>query len=111
MPFKKGQSGNPDGKAKGTKSKKTETWEVFSQYCLTGGLDKFKKELDSLTGKDYVNSYLSLLEYHKPKLSRGTTQNFNIDLDKLTKPQLEKIANAKSEIELAQILAEEKITN
>jgi hypothetical protein len=58
------------GRPKGKPNTKTENWEKFSQYCLEGGLDKFKTELNSLTGKNYVQAFLTLLEFHKPKLAR-----------------------------------------
>ena len=61
--------GNP-GKPKGAISKKTKQWEVFSAYCLEGGLQKFQEELNKLSGKAYVDSFTALLEFHKPKLGR-----------------------------------------
>lgn len=64
------EEGNP-GKPKGAKNKKTKQWEVFSTYCLNGGLIKFQEELNKLDGKDYVNAFTNLLEFHKPKLQRG----------------------------------------
>lgn len=71
MPFKEGKSGNPAGRKKGAKGKRTEHWEVFSRYCLEGELEKFRKELDKLEGKEYVTVFLQLLEFHKPKLARS----------------------------------------
>lgn len=58
------------GRGKGSQNKKTETWEAFSAFCLDGGLQKFKTELNRLEKKDYVNAFLTLLEFHKPKLAR-----------------------------------------
>lgn len=69
--FQKGNSGRP----KGAVNKKTAQWEVFAEYCLNGGLERFEKELNSLEGKDYVNSFLNLLEFHKPKLQRTDVNN------------------------------------
>lgn len=65
--FEKGHSG---GLRKGIPNKRTEQWEVFADYCMNGGLERFERELNTLEGKDFVNSFLSLLEYHKPKLAR-----------------------------------------
>ena len=70
MPFKKGESGNPNGRPGGAVNKKTEQWEIFSEYCLNGGLERFEQELHKLEGRDYVNAFMSLLEFHKPKLAR-----------------------------------------
>lgn len=54
----------------GSKNTKTEEWEQFRTYCLTGGLVKFREEMDKLEKKDYVESFIKLLEFHKPKLAR-----------------------------------------
>ena len=70
MPFKKNVSGNPKGKPRGTKSRKTKQWEIFSEYIISGGLTKFQKELNKLKGKEYVITFTSLLEFFKPKLGR-----------------------------------------
>ncbi len=63
--------GNKFGRPRtGSKNKKTLEWETFSKYCLEGGLQRFKEEMDTLEGRDYVESFLKLLEFHKPKLAR-----------------------------------------
>ncbi len=69
MAAHKGNQYNIKGRP-GAKNKKTVQWEVFSEYCLNGGLVKFKEELNKLNGNDYVDSFIKLLEFHKPKLSR-----------------------------------------
>jgi hypothetical protein len=86
MPYKKGKSGNVKGKPKGVKSKKTIILEAFVQAIAEGGVEKFQIELNKLTGKDYVTSYLALLEYVKPKLARqevkqegSTTQTIKVE--------------------------------
>lgn len=58
------------GRKKGGKNEKTQQWETFSEYCLNGGLKRFEQELNSLEGKDFVNAFTTLLEFHKPKLAR-----------------------------------------
>jgi hypothetical protein len=70
MPFKKGKSGNLKGKPKGVKSSKSLILESFTEAIVEGGIEKFQIELNKLTGKDYVSTYLALLEYVKPKLAR-----------------------------------------
>lgn len=72
MPFQKGQK-KQGGRKKGVlnKSKKSDQWDYFTNYCIKGGLIRFKKELDKLKGKQYVDAFLTLLEYHKPKLQRS----------------------------------------
>lgn len=63
------------GNRKGIPNKKTVQWEAFSEYCLNGGLKRFEQELNSLEGKDYVNAFTALLEFHKPKLARTETKH------------------------------------
>jgi hypothetical protein len=69
MAFEKGNK--LAGSRKGTPNKKTEQWEVFAEYCLNGGLEKFQQELNSLKGEKYINAFTALLEFHKPKLARS----------------------------------------
>lgn len=77
MAFQKGKSGNSNGRPRGAKDKRTTQWEIFSAYCLEGGLKKFEEELNSLSGKDYVQAFTNLLEFHKPKLTRSTVTGEN----------------------------------
>ena len=60
------------GRPKGGKNERTQQWETFTEYCLNGGLQRFEQELNTLEGKDYVNAFTALLEFHKPKLARTT---------------------------------------
>ena len=64
--FEKGNAGKP----KGAKSKKTLVLDAFAQHVVEGGMDKFMKELNSLKGVAYVNAYMAIFEYVKPKLAR-----------------------------------------
>ena len=63
------------GREEGSKNERTKQWEAFSEYCLTGGLKKFKEELAKLNGKDYITAFNNLLEYHAPKLARSENIN------------------------------------
>jgi len=50
-----------------------ESREVVSSL-INGNFPKFEKELKSLTGKDYCDVMMKLLEYHIPKLNRTEIQ-------------------------------------
>jgi hypothetical protein len=68
--FKKGQSGNPSGKPKGAVSLKTQGWQLLAETITTTLTDKFMEEMDKLEGTAYINAYLNMMEYFKPRLSR-----------------------------------------
>jgi hypothetical protein len=52
------------------KNKKTLLIDSFAKSICDGGMEKFQQELDKLEGKEYINAFLQLFEYVKPKLSR-----------------------------------------
>ena len=67
--FKKGDP-KIAGRKKGTPNKKTAQWENFVEYCMNSGLEKFQQEMDKLQGKAFTDTFINLIEYHKPKLAR-----------------------------------------
>lgn len=71
MPFKKGQSGNPKGKAEGTKSEKTIQWELLGEAIVNKHTERFNRVLGELEDTDFMDQYLKVLEYFKPKLNRS----------------------------------------
>lgn len=83
--YKKGNKFG-EGRPHGAKNKKTVQWEIFSEYCMNGGLERFQDELEKLEKKDFVNAFLTLLEFHKPKLARTELTNPDGSLipDKIT---------------------------
>jgi hypothetical protein len=68
--FLPGQSGNPAGRKKGVVSTRTKIVQSFADAIVAGGTARFKKELNKLEGKQYVDAYLTLLEYTLPKKAR-----------------------------------------
>lgn len=74
MAASKGNNYNPNGRPQGAKSKKTIQWEYFAEYCMSEGLERFQTELNKLRGKEYVNAFLHLMEFFKPKHSRKDNQ-------------------------------------
>lgn len=85
--FSKGNTGKP----KGAKHEKTllkekvglTTWETMGDWLLNEGLDRYKAEMLTLKGKDFIFAHNTLVEYFKPKLNRTThngTINANINI-------------------------------
>lgn len=68
--FKPGQSGNPTGRPKGIVNEKIQQWEKFREFMMNAGLERFEMEMQTLEGKEYVNTMISLMEYFQPKLAR-----------------------------------------
>ncbi len=79
MPFEKGQSGNPNGKPKGAKSEKTKQWEELHESIVGVHADKFNSILQQWADSydpdeqaQFVDAYMKILEYFKPKQARQT---------------------------------------
>jgi hypothetical protein len=70
MKFEKGISGNRKGRPRGALAKRTAIVQGFADVIVSGGIPKFKKEMASLKGKQYVDAFLALLEYSVPKKQR-----------------------------------------
>jgi hypothetical protein len=93
MPFEKGKA---TGRPKGAENKETANLRKFLLFVTNNSRGKFEKELDKLEGKDYVQSFLQLLEYSTPKLARveytdDTDTKVNIDFSKYSKEELEQL--------------------
>ena len=82
--FPKGVSGNVEGKKPGTKNEKTKGWELLRETITTGMTDKFMREMESLNGTQYINAYLNVMEFFRPRLSRAETINQNENIETIT---------------------------
>jgi hypothetical protein len=65
--FQPGQSGNPNGKPKGSKNKTATRERIQQHFENPATWARLMRELDSLSGKAYVESHIKLLEYLIPK--------------------------------------------
>lgn len=63
----KGQVNNPNGRPKGSKNERTEQWENLAEAIVTKHADRFNAALDKLDDKDFISSYIQVLNYFKPK--------------------------------------------
>lgn len=81
MAFKKGVSGNPDGKPKGRQNEITAKVKEAFAYLLENNIGSLQSDIDSLTPKERVSVILILAEFVVPKLSREENLNLNKDLD------------------------------
>lgn len=68
MPFKKGESGNPEGKPPGTKNKINQEIRQRIANFLDENFDKVKEDLEELEPRDRVRFYIELLQFGLPKL-------------------------------------------
>lgn len=67
--FVKGVSGNPKGRVKGSKNKKTEKWMELCDYLMDDGIGRLMDAMGKLEPKEFVDAYSKILNYIKPKLS------------------------------------------
>jgi len=70
MGFKKGKSGNPNGRPKGATDKKKTYIKKIIQEALEVNAYKVQEELAKLDGKAFLDMYSRFLEYGMPKLQR-----------------------------------------
>jgi hypothetical protein len=83
VPAKKGEVRNPHGKAVGTKTDKRKQWEVLHESIAGVHTDRFNRVLSKLDDKEFMDNYLRILEYFKPRLQRAENINANVELDKV----------------------------
>jgi len=70
MSFKKGHSGNPNGRPKGSLNKTTSEYREFLIGLISKQRDKIEEELSKLEGKEYINAIVMLSDYIIPKMKR-----------------------------------------
>ena len=68
--FEKGKSGNPAGRPKGCKDKRTEAWEQLGDYILGDGAERYLAIIEGLPPEKFATRFESLLEFFKPKQQR-----------------------------------------
>jgi len=78
MPFKKGQSGNKDGRRKGALNRTTKEAKAVLERVLLGQVDNIENALVKLNTKDparYLDACSKLFTYVLPKKTDITTDD------------------------------------
>lgn len=64
------KAGHEGLKPKGAVSKKTEMWEALGEYIVSEGAQKAMRIIDEMPDEDFLDNYIMLLEFFKPKQAR-----------------------------------------
>ena len=67
MAFKKGQSGNPNGRPRGAKNKATNELREWVERFINDNLDTIANDIKELEPNERVKFFLALLNYTLPK--------------------------------------------
>ena len=90
MPFEKGNSGNPDGRPKGTNNKLTKQLRETINDFLETNFESVIQDFEKLTPKERLKFYCELLQYGLPKLQAVQMET---EFEKLSDEQLNYIIN------------------
>lgn len=58
------------GIKKGQKIERTKQWEAIAEYMIEDGATRFADVMKTMADEKFIPTYLSILEYFKPKLAR-----------------------------------------
>ena len=82
-PATKGEVRNPQGRAVGTKTDKRKQWEALHESIAGRHTERFNRVLATLDDEKFMDNYLRILEYFKPRLQRAENINMNTQLDRV----------------------------
>ncbi len=91
MAFKKGSSGNPNGRTKGAANRVTAELRERIKDFLEGQWDKIERDFSTLETKDRVVLFEKLLQYILPRMSAVDIDG-EIDFKSLSEDSLDRIA-------------------
>ena len=95
MPFEKDNwNGNKEGRPTGSKNTKSIEWENLKVSILNEQTTKFNQELNKLSGKDYCDMFLKVLQYFKPRMQHSRIEDIapaTTNDVKLTRKQIDKV--------------------
>jgi hypothetical protein len=90
MAFKKGESGNPSGRPKGSINKTTFELRGLIADFLNKNFDKITLDFDSLQPKERLKFYCELLQFGLPKLQTTVLES---EYDIMTEEQIDLVIN------------------
>lgn len=70
MPYRKGKSGNPAGKRKGTQNRVTQEMKSLINDFLHAHWSKFEADYAKIEPTDRIKFFITLLDYVTPKLTK-----------------------------------------
>lgn len=91
MSFKKGASGNPDGRPKGSINKVTQQLRETITDFLETNFDNVIQDFEGLTPKERCKFYCDLLQYGLPKLQTVQLDETEIPYERFTDEQVDLI--------------------
>ena len=66
---------NPNGRPAGSKNVRTVEWEKIKDAFMTVHTERANRVLATMDDEKFLDSYLKLLEYFRPKLARTEVTN------------------------------------
>lgn len=84
MAFKKGESGNPNGRPKNSLNKNTSIVKDAIAEIMSNNIDEFVLRLKGLNNRDFVNAYLQMGKYVLPTLK---SQEMEVNVSAYKVPQ------------------------
>lgn len=77
MGLPKGKTNNPKGRPVGIRSEKAVQWDMIKETFMTSHTERANRVLASLDDEKFLDAYMKMLEYFKPKLARSENTNTN----------------------------------
>ena len=77
MGLPKGKTNNPKGRPVGIRSEKSVQWDIIKDAILTTHTDRANRILATMDDDKFIDIYIKMLEYFKPKLARSENTNTN----------------------------------